>query len=77
MFQKTKDRIIMKPNENMMARRDPITEIIIRAKEEIGNPNMSALLRMFLYISNFFMLYDYTDEIRENTYYSPSNQYKN
>lgn len=42
-------------NEKMITNSEPITETIINANKEIGNPIIMACLRMFLYTSYIFM----------------------
>ena len=48
--------IIPKLKENIITRREAITEIIIRANREMGSPKMTARFLMFLYGSYCFII---------------------
>lgn len=59
--------------EKMMINKEPMTDTIIRANNEMGSPMTMARLRIFRWISYFFMLYHNSYEVSEDAHDGPGN----
>ncbi len=61
-------RMTRKLKEKMINKREPITDVIIKANSDIGKPIITARFLIFLYTSYFFIIHSYLMSLSDLDY---------